>query len=72
MCAYMSHLYTSNIIYINNINKDSWPPQANKHMKRKIIKQAGQAYTVTLPINWVRSFALDTKTEIDIEQKGNQ
>ncbi len=41
-------------------------------MKRKIIKQAGQAYTVTLPIDWVRAFALDKKQEIDVEQKGNQ
>jgi phosphate uptake regulator len=35
-------------------------------MKRKIIKQAGQAYTVTLPIDWVRSNNLKSGDEIDM------
>lgn len=36
-------------------------------MKRKIIKQANQAYTITLPINWVRKLALDEKSEVDVQ-----
>jgi phosphate uptake regulator len=38
-------------------------------MKRKIIKQANQAYTITLPIEWVRENKLNEKSEIDIEIK---
>ncbi len=36
-------------------------------MKRKIIKQANQAFTITLPIEWVRSNKLNEKSEIDLE-----
>src|SRR3990167_7040559 len=35
-------------------------------MRRKIIKQAGQAYTITLPIDWVRKHKLDAGSEIDL------
>src|SRR5690242_12194383 len=35
-------------------------------MKRKIIKQAGQAYTITLPIDWVRKHKLDAGSEVDL------
>lgn len=41
-------------------------------VKRKIIKQANQAYTLTLPINWVRENNLDKKdseVEISIQDK---
>jgi len=41
-------------------------------MRRKVIKQAGQAYTVTLPIQWVRDFGIDAKKEVDITVRGNQ
>jgi len=37
-------------------------------MKRKIIKQASQAYTITLPIGWVRKNNLDEKSEVDVEE----
>jgi phosphate uptake regulator len=36
-------------------------------MKRKVIKQANQAYTITLPINWVRENNIDKHPEIDID-----
>jgi hypothetical protein len=40
-------------------------------MKRKLIKQ-GEAYTLTLPINWIRSLNLKPSEEIDIsEVEGN-
>lgn len=35
-------------------------------MKRKIIKQANQAYTITLPIEWVRENNLNEKSEVDL------
>lgn len=35
-------------------------------MKRKIIKQANQAYTITLPIEWVRDNGIDKKSEVDL------
>jgi len=41
-------------------------------MRRKIVKQANQAYTITLPINWVRENNLDKKdseVEINIQDK---
>lgn len=41
-------------------------------MRRKVIKQAGQAYTITLPIQWVRDFGVDKKQEVDVEQSANQ
>lgn len=38
--------------------------------KRKIIKQANQAYTITLPIEWVRSNKLSEKSELDVNISG--
>jgi len=35
-------------------------------MKRNIIKQANQAYTITLPIKWIRENKLDRGSEIDV------
>ncbi|VVB79348.1 Uncharacterised protein [uncultured archaeon] len=35
-------------------------------MKRKLIKQASQAYTVTLPVDWIRQNNLDKTLEVDI------
>ncbi|MGM5480341.1 MAG: AbrB/MazE/SpoVT family DNA-binding domain-containing protein [Nanobdellota archaeon] len=35
-------------------------------MKRKIVKQAGKAYTITLPISWVRERGLDAGDEIEL------
>jgi len=35
-------------------------------MKRKVIKQANQAYTITLPIDWVRKNSIDKNNEVDI------
>ncbi len=37
-------------------------------MKRKLIKQANQAYTVTLPINWIRNHGLESGMEINVEE----
>jgi len=39
-------------------------------MKRKVIKQANQAYTITLPIEWVRSNQINEKSEINLEIEG--
>ena len=36
-------------------------------MKRKLVKQAGQAVTITLPIDWIRKNNLKPGDEIDIE-----
>lgn len=36
-------------------------------MRRKVIKQAGQAYTITLPIEWVREHGIDKKSEVDVD-----
>lgn len=53
-------LYISSIIYINNII-----------MKRKVISQAGgQAYTITLPIGWVRRNKISGKSEVDVVEEG--
>jgi phosphate uptake regulator len=35
-------------------------------MKRKIIKQAKQAYTITLPIEWIRDNPIKKGTEVDL------
>lgn len=35
-------------------------------MKRKIIKQANQAYTMTLPIDWVRQNNIDKDSEVEV------
>ena len=35
-------------------------------MKRKVIKQASQAYTITLPIDWVRQNQISNKSEVDV------
>ncbi len=38
-------------------------------MKRRIIKQGNNSYTVTLPVKWIRQFGLENN-EIDIEENG--
>lgn len=35
-------------------------------MRRKLVKQAGKAYTVTLPISWIREKGLDAGDEIEL------
>jgi len=35
-------------------------------MRRKVIKQASQAYTITLPIEWVRQNKINEKTELEV------
>jgi phosphate uptake regulator len=35
-------------------------------MRRKIIKQANKAYTITLPIKWIRKNNLNEKSEIEV------
>lgn len=40
-------------------------------MKRKVIKQANQAYTITLPVAWARENNLDKNSEIDLSTEGN-
>ena len=40
-------------------------------MKRKVIKQANQAYTITLPIDWARKNNLDKNSEVDLNEEGN-
>ncbi|HLC78464.1 MAG TPA: phosphate uptake regulator PhoU [Candidatus Nanoarchaeia archaeon] len=39
-------------------------------MKRKVIKQASQAYTITLPISWARENNLGKNSEVDVEVSG--
>ncbi len=39
-------------------------------MKRKVIKQGNQAYTITLPIEWVRKNKIDGKSELDLIESG--
>lgn len=39
-------------------------------MKRKVIKQANQAFTITLPIDWARKNRLSERSEVDIEVDG--
>src|SRR3989338_282246 len=39
-------------------------------MKRKVIKQGNQAYTITLPIEWVRQHKIDKKSEVDMIESG--
>jgi len=39
-------------------------------MKRKVIKQANQAYTLTLPIEWVRANKIDEKSEVEVSIEG--
>lgn len=41
-------------------------------MKRKIIKQGHNAYTITLPTTWVKDLNLKAKGEVDIIENGNQ
>jgi len=38
-------------------------------MKRKIICQANQAYTLTLPIKWIRDNGLNKNSEVEVEEK---
>lgn len=37
-------------------------------MKRKVIKQANQAYTITLPIEWVRKNKIDKNSEVEVTE----
>jgi len=39
-------------------------------MKRKVIKQANQAHTITLPIDWVRKHNIDKDSEVDLKEDG--
>lgn len=39
-------------------------------MKRKVIKQANQAYTITLPIDWARRNKISEKSELDLIDSG--
>jgi phosphate uptake regulator len=41
-------------------------------MKRKIIKQGHNAYTITLPTSWVKELNLKPKEELDVIENGNQ
>lgn len=41
-------------------------------MKRKIIKQGNNAYTITLPTKWVKQLNLNPKDELDLIEEGNQ
>lgn len=41
-------------------------------MKRRIIKQGHNAYTITLPTSWVKNLNLKPKEEIDVIENGNQ
>jgi|APSaa5957512622_1039677.scaffolds.fasta_scaffold58096_2 phosphate uptake regulator len=41
-------------------------------MKRRIIKQGHNAFTITLPTNWVKNLNLKPKEEIDVVENGNQ
>ncbi len=36
-------------------------------MKRKVIKQADQAFTITLPIDWVRKNNIDKNSEVNVD-----
>jgi phosphate uptake regulator len=40
-------------------------------MKRKLVKQAGQAVTITLPIEWIRKNNLKPGDEIDVDSNDN-
>lgn len=40
-------------------------------MRRKLIKQGNNAYTITLPIKWVRSNNLEAKSELDMSITNN-
>lgn len=39
-------------------------------MRRKLIRQANQAYTITLPISWVRRHGLSERSEVDVLEQG--
>jgi len=39
-------------------------------MKRKVILQANQAYTITLPIDWVRKYKISKNSELNVETLG--
>lgn len=41
-------------------------------MKRKLVSQAGQAITITLPIDWIRQNKLKPGDEIDVEEAENK
>jgi phosphate uptake regulator len=41
-------------------------------MRRKIIKQGNNSYTLTLPIKWVKEYNLDGADEVEIiEEEGS-
>jgi len=40
-------------------------------MKRRIVRQAGQAHTITLPIEWIRSHGLKAGDEIEVTTSDN-
>ena len=42
-----------------------------KLMRRKIIKQGNNSYTLTLPVNWIREEKLELGGEIEINQEDN-
>jgi phosphate uptake regulator len=39
-------------------------------MKRKIVKQGSGAYTISLPISWIRENKIDKESELDLITKG--
>jgi phosphate uptake regulator len=39
-------------------------------MKRRIIKQGNNAYTLTLPVSWIRKNSLTPKDELDVSEHG--
>lgn len=41
-------------------------------MRRKIIKQGNNSYTITLPIKWIRDENIEDDSEVDIEQEGKE
>jgi len=41
-------------------------------MKRRIIKQGHNAYTITLPSSWIKNLSLKPKEEVDVVENGNQ
>ncbi len=39
-------------------------------MRRKLVKQAGQAFTLTLPIDWIRNNGLEAGDEVNLIDRG--
>ncbi|MBI2548309.1 hypothetical protein HYW21_03080 [Candidatus Woesearchaeota archaeon] len=40
-------------------------------MKRKVIQQGNNTLTITLPKQWTQQCGITTKTEVDVEERGN-